>query len=89
MRGKEDSGVKRHVSIFVFLSIALCLIFCMSIVSAAPSIVAWSSSGGNTTNKDNSQDLMYLVQPGDEILLKSTHLNPAIITGLLTKLTKE
>jgi len=76
MRGKEDSGVKRHVSIFVFLSIALCLIFCMSIVSAAPSIVAWSSSGGNTTNKDNSQDLMYLVQPGDEITFEINTSEP-------------
>ncbi|RLI52316.1 MAG: hypothetical protein DRP09_18205, partial [Candidatus Thorarchaeota archaeon] len=38
----------------------------------APSIVAWSSSGGNTTNKDNPQDLMYLVQPGDEITFSVT-----------------
>ena len=72
MRGKEDSRVKRHVSIFVFLSIALCLLFCMGIVSAAPSIVAWSSSGGNTANKDNPRDLMYLVQPGDEITFSVT-----------------
>ena len=72
MRGKEDSGVKRHVSIFVFLSIALCLLFCMGIVSAAPSIVAWSSSGGNPTYKDNPQDLIYKVQPGDTITFTVT-----------------
>ncbi|RLG66370.1 hypothetical protein DRN89_01030, partial [archaeon] len=72
MRGKEDSGVKRHVSISVFLSIALCLIFCIGIVSAAPSIVAWSSFGGNPTYKDNPQDLIYKVQPGDTITFTVT-----------------
>jgi len=44
----------------------------MGIVSAAPSIVAWSSSGGNPANKDNPQDLMYLIQPGDEITFSVT-----------------
>ena len=72
MRGEEDSGVKRHISIFVFLSIALCLLFCMGIVSAAPSIVAWSSSGGNPTYKDNPQDLIYKVQEGDTITFTVT-----------------
>ena len=72
MRGKEDSGVKRHVSIFVFLSVGLCLLFCMGIVSATPSIVAWSSSGGNSTYKDNPQDLIYKVQPGDTITFTVT-----------------
>ncbi|RLJ03959.1 MAG: hypothetical protein DRP08_02685, partial [Candidatus Aenigmatarchaeota archaeon] len=72
MRGKEDSGVKRHIAIFVFLSIALCLLFCMGIVSAAPSIVAWSSSGGNSTYKDNPQDLIYKVQQGDTITFTAT-----------------
>ena len=72
MRGKEDSGVKRHVSISVFLSVGLCLIFCMGIVGAAPSIVAWSSSGGNPTYKDNPQDLIYKVQQGDTITFTAT-----------------
>jgi len=73
MRRKEDSGVKRHVSIFVFLSVALCLLFCMGgVARAAPSITAWSSSGGNPTYKDNPQDLIYKVQPGDTITFTVT-----------------
>ena len=42
------------------------------LASAAPSITDWSSSGGNPVNKDNLQDLMYLVQPGDEITFSVT-----------------
>ena len=63
---------RRRISIFAFLSVILLSLFSTTLVSAAPSIVAWSSSGGNTTNKDNPQDLMYLVQPGDEITFSVT-----------------
>ena len=44
----------------------------VSVSAAAPSITNWSSTGGTTTNKDNPQDLMYLVQPGDEITFSVT-----------------
>ncbi|RLE69521.1 MAG: hypothetical protein DRJ45_06545, partial [Thermoprotei archaeon] len=44
----------------------------MGIVSAAPSIVAWSSSGGNPTYKENPQDLVYKVQQGDTITFTAT-----------------
>ncbi|MCW3136373.1 MAG: carboxypeptidase regulatory-like domain-containing protein [Canidatus Methanoxibalbensis ujae] len=36
------------------------------------SITAWSSSGGNPTNKDNPQDLIYKIQPGDTITFTVT-----------------
>ena len=42
------------------------------VARAAPSITAWSSSGGNPTYKDNLQDLIYKVQPGDTITFTVT-----------------
>jgi len=66
-------------SIFVF---TLCVIVAVilitgvsgvvSVSAAAPSITNWSSSGGNTTNKDNPQDLIYKVQPEDTITFAVT-----------------
>ncbi|RLG67692.1 MAG: hypothetical protein DRO11_09845, partial [Methanobacteriota archaeon] len=44
----------------------------VSVSAAAPSITDWSSTGGNPTNKDNPQDLIYKVQPEDTITFTVT-----------------
>jgi len=44
----------------------------VSVSAAAPSITNWSSTGGNPTNKDNPQDLVYKVQPEDSITFTVT-----------------
>ncbi len=77
IEGKKDRGVKRHIAILGFLSIAPCLLFCIvGVAGPAPSIVAWSSSGGNPTYKDNPEDLIYKVRKGDEITFTVTTAGP-------------
>ncbi len=51
--------------------ILLILIFSFS-AYAAPFITSLSSTGGTTTNKDNSQDTMYLALQGDKITFSIT-----------------
>ena len=58
------------------ITFTLSILFSAAIVSAAPSIVAWSSSGGNPTYKDNPQDLIYKVEKGDEITFTVTTDEP-------------
>jgi len=79
-------------SIFVFtlcFIVALILITelsgVVSVSTAAPSITNWSSTGGTTTNKDNPQDLMYLVQPGDEITFSVTASEPCTFNWSVNK----
>ncbi|RLI18227.1 hypothetical protein DRO49_02515, partial [Candidatus Bathyarchaeota archaeon] len=59
---------------FGVLVVGFVLLLCLGIsaASGAPAIVAWSSSGGNTTYKDNPQDLIYKVQPGDTLTFTVT-----------------
>ncbi|MBU4498290.1 MAG: hypothetical protein KKG09_09835, partial [Verrucomicrobia bacterium] len=55
---------------------AINLIFLLALTGsswgAVPLIKEFSSSGGNPANKDNDQDIMYLVQPGDSISFRVT-----------------
>ena len=68
MSNQPEGRVKKtflsaYISIFGFLTITLFSLFCIvGIANAQPSIISWSSSGGNPTNKDNPQDLIYKVQ---------------------------
>ncbi|RLB03971.1 MAG: hypothetical protein DRG59_10945, partial [Deltaproteobacteria bacterium] len=74
VENKKTSSSSRMTNTSVFIAcFVIGIIFItgltgvVSVSATAPSITNWSSSGGITTNKDNPQDLMYLVQPGDEI----------------------
>ena len=57
---------------FILAIILVLLLVGSEAVKAQSSIVAWSSFGGNPTHKDNPQDLIYKVQPGDTITFTVT-----------------
>ena len=61
-------NVKRLLEVLAFFV----LFWFFSSAVSAMNITAWSSSGGNPTYKDNSQDLIYKVQPGDTITFTVT-----------------
>jgi len=71
-KGLDSGGMLRMRGLGLWVIIAIFIMGLSGVASAAPSITDWSSSGGSPTNKDNSQDLMYLVQPGDEITFSVT-----------------
>jgi len=90
----EEGRDKKHITnIRLFSGVSL-VVICfvllfagVGMVSAtAPSITNWSSSGGNTTNKDNPQDLMYLVLPGDEITFSVTTSEPCTFNWSVNKI---
>ena len=71
-RDKEKGRIP-YVHLFLMGFVILLLFAGVNVVSAAaPSITDWSSTGGNTTNKDNDQDIMYLVKQGDTITFNVT-----------------
>ena len=78
MHKLEESGYKEkghipYVHLFLIGFVIFLLFAGVNVVSAAaPSITDWSSSGGTTQNKDNNQDIMYLVQQGDVITFNVT-----------------
>ncbi len=66
--------MRKSASKFQFsLALAAALLFVFSgVANAAPAITSWSSSGGTTQNKNDAQDIMYLVQQGDSITFSIT-----------------
>ncbi|RLI85246.1 MAG: hypothetical protein DRO76_05755, partial [Candidatus Altiarchaeales archaeon] len=72
VKALNSGGMLRMRGLGLWVIIAIFIMGLSGVASAAPSITDWSSSGGSPTNKDNSQDLMYLVQPGDEITFSVT-----------------
>jgi len=72
VKGLNSGGMLRIRGLGLWFIIAIFITGLSEVASAAPSITDWSSSGGNPTNKDNPQDLMYLVQLGDEITFSVT-----------------
>ncbi len=73
------------------LKIAVALLVVLTIVrvwSATPQISDWSSSGGTTQNKDNEQDIMYLVQPGDVLTFGVTVDQPVSYEWVVNKSTE-
>ncbi|RLI03284.1 hypothetical protein DRO38_02895, partial [Candidatus Bathyarchaeota archaeon] len=65
---------KNTIHLFFRVSFVIFLVFAgVGVASAvAPSITDWSSTGGTTQNKDNDQDIMYLIQQGDVITFNVT-----------------
>ena len=70
-RNHKNKIFGKH-TIFILAVVFVLLLLGSGPVKATPSIVAWSSSGGNPTYKDNPQDLIYKVQPGDTITFTVT-----------------
>jgi len=71
-KGLNSGGMLRMRGLGLWFIIAIFITGLSGVASAAPSITDWSSSGGNTTNKDNPQDLIYRVQPEDTITFTVT-----------------
>ncbi|RJS75398.1 PEGA domain-containing protein, partial [Methanophagales archaeon] len=99
-KGKEDkdtvetsSRIKNTPVFIAYFILALILITglsgVVSVSAAAPSITDWSSTGGKPTNKDNPQDLMYLVQPGDEITFSITTSEPCNYNWSVNKVDQD
>ena len=55
---------------------------------AVPTITNWSSTGGHPTNKDNDQDIMYLVEENDALTFHVTVDQPVDYEWAVNKITQ-
>ena len=83
-RGHKNAVFGKRI-VFIVALVFVLLFVGSEAVKAEPSITDWSSSGGNPANKDNPQDLMYLIQPGDEITFSVTTNEPCNFTWEVNK----
>jgi hypothetical protein len=67
MQGGKMRGTIPFKGITLFFMLFLLAVNPIKTHAAAPSIVSFNSFGGTPVNKDNSQDIMYLIQPGESL----------------------
>lgn len=70
----EAAGRKGQVSMRarILLAVGIIMLIKSDAWGAAPIITGWSSTGGNPVNKDDAQDIMYLVEPDKSLIFTVT-----------------
>ena len=84
--------MKRHILLFSLLLLILGSLGLSRVRAqnplAAPTITDWSSTGGHPTNKDDDQDIMYLVEENDAITFHVTVDQPVDYEWQVNKTTQ-